>query len=192
MKYGMFGGKKPRKSRADSIPSQTAKFFPPTQTNFTLLRFCKPCMACAVPSKLGAVRRGRSRFRKVQRALFWPVHRMGDFKSLESGILHIVPDFPVEPLPGTIIFVTSRKWSDTPNSPVSPDITAQRRSEDACPPAFFTAAAGSFSLKNHANLLYHFCTKRVKIYIELYRFFYNFRIFGTIDISGFITFLLTF
>ena len=30
--------------------------------------------------------------------------------------------------------------------------------------------AGSFSLKNHANLLYHFCTKRVKIYIELYRF----------------------
>ena len=31
-------------------------------------------------------------------------------------------------------------------------------------------AAGSFSLKNHANLLYHFCTKRVKIYIELYRF----------------------
>lgn len=31
-------------------------------------------------------------------------------------------------------------------------------------------AAGLFSLKNHANLLYHFCTNRVKIYIELYRF----------------------
>ena len=31
-------------------------------------------------------------------------------------------------------------------------------------------AAGSFPLKNHANLLYHFCTNRVKIYIDLYRF----------------------
>jgi hypothetical protein len=96
---------------------------------------------------------------------------MGDFKSLESGILHIVPDFPVEPLPGTIIFVTSRKWSDTPNSPVSPDITAQKKVGGRMSSGLLhPVAAGSFSLKNHANLLYHFCTKRVKIYIELYRF----------------------
>jgi len=50
---------------------------------------------------------------------------MGDFKSLESGILHIVPDFPVEPLPGTIIFVTSRKWFDTSIPLVSQDSTAR-------------------------------------------------------------------
>ena len=35
---------------------------------------------------------------------------------------------------------------------------------------FHPVVAGSFFLKNHANLLYHFCTKRVKIHIELYRF----------------------
>jgi hypothetical protein len=82
---------------------------------------------------------------------------MGDFKSLESGILHIVPDFPVEPLPGTIIFVTSRKWSDTPNSPVSPDITAQtRRPEDARPPAFFTPLQRA-----------HFSSKTTQIYCTI-------------------------
>lgn len=171
LEYGMFGGKKPRKSRADSIPARIAKILPPAQTNFTLPRFCKPCTACAVSRDCVRVGVIASRFLKVQRVLLRPAHRMGDFKSLESGILHIVPDFPVEPLPGTIIFVTSRKWSDTPNSPVSPDITAQKKVGGRMSSGLLhPVAEGSFSLKNHANLLYHFCTKRVKIYIELYRF----------------------
>ena len=161
----------PWKARTDSIPARIAKKFPTTQTNFTIPRFCKPCTACAVSRDCVRVGVIASRFLKVQRVLLWVAHRMGDFKSLESGMLHIALDFPFGPLPGTIIFVTSRKWSDTPNSPASPDITAQTKAGGRTSSGLFhPVAAGSFFLKNHANLLYHFCTNGAKIYIELYRF----------------------
>lgn len=86
-------------------------------------------------------------------------------------MLHIALDFPFGPLPSTIIFVSSRKWSDTSISPVSPDITAQtrdRRTHVLRPVS--PRCSGLIFPQNHANLLYHFCTNRAKIYIELYRF----------------------
>lgn len=146
----------PWKSQADSIPAKTAKILPPTQTNYTRPRFCKPCTACAVSRdfvRLGVIASVSVKCKST------PVNSASDGRFQIAGIGNPAysPWFPgraasrynhFRDLTKMIWYskFTGFTWHHSPNN----------RPEDTCPPACFTPLQRA-----------HFSSKTTQIYCTI-------------------------